>query len=552
MRQKYFFILLTIFAALGGLLFYWNTLNAPFERDEGEYAYSARLLLDGEMPYENSFLQKPPMIVYTYALALLISPTALWPPRLIALVFTVLSAVLIGAIAKKEYGSDAGIIAALVFVPMNAFPFLSPFAANTERFMQLPLLGLLALYVYRRENAGWRTFFLAGLFASLAFFYKQICALPAAFIFLFWILEKAKIWPFLKEKILSGIQKASGLFAKAPPPFQKFDFGKLVSSAKYILPAFFGFLAGTFLIFGYFILKGKLLFVWESAFDFNRYYVAQNDFFSSASYFSLFWKHWPILCLILIWFLARKLPRAGFYLALFFLSLISVTTSPIRHYFLLVIPFWAIIIGASLGELVLVLENRLRTKNHLRKNVPLFAVSTAILIVAALPAAGQFEKSPDEMNLWVYGVENPFDEARVAGQKLKEATRTNDRVFIAGSEPEILFYSQRKNVSRFDITYPFIINTPFREKYQKEAVAELEKNPPAAIIFSNLETSGFRQDDAPQIMSDYIDNLTQDDYVLEGAFIRRPDLSGYWKDSPLDTKEAMQATLLLYLKKSSQ
>ncbi len=66
------------------LLLRWNSFNAPFERDEGEYAYSARLLSHGEMPYEHSFLQKPPMIIYTYMVGQYISEGSIVIPRIFA------------------------------------------------------------------------------------------------------------------------------------------------------------------------------------------------------------------------------------------------------------------------------------------------------------------------------------------------------------------------------------------------------------------------------------------------------------------------------------
>ena len=47
------------------LLTQWNWFSMPFERDEGEYAYSAWLMKDGGVPYRDAFLQKPPMVVYT-------------------------------------------------------------------------------------------------------------------------------------------------------------------------------------------------------------------------------------------------------------------------------------------------------------------------------------------------------------------------------------------------------------------------------------------------------------------------------------------------------
>ncbi|MCR4280411.1 MAG: hypothetical protein NUV82_03245, partial [Candidatus Komeilibacteria bacterium] len=67
---------------------YWNSLLMPFERDEGEYAYNAWLLTQEISLYENSFLQKPPAITYVYWLGHKIAPFTVWPPRLLALLFT--------------------------------------------------------------------------------------------------------------------------------------------------------------------------------------------------------------------------------------------------------------------------------------------------------------------------------------------------------------------------------------------------------------------------------------------------------------------------------
>ena len=61
----------------------WSRYDAPLIRDEGEYAYAAQLLKHGLAPYEHSFLQKPPMVVYSYALAGTLAPHVFWAPRLL-------------------------------------------------------------------------------------------------------------------------------------------------------------------------------------------------------------------------------------------------------------------------------------------------------------------------------------------------------------------------------------------------------------------------------------------------------------------------------------
>src|SRR5208282_5191419 len=91
--------------ALLFLLLRWNNFNAPLTRDEGEYGYAARLLTSGHgLPYEHSFLQKPPMAAYTYALADLLAPDVYWFPRILAGVFAALATALLGYIARREFG----------------------------------------------------------------------------------------------------------------------------------------------------------------------------------------------------------------------------------------------------------------------------------------------------------------------------------------------------------------------------------------------------------------------------------------------------------------
>ena len=58
--------------------------NMPLERDEGEYAYAGWLLLHGGIPYEQAFIQKPPMVFYSYLLADRLLPQVSWSPRLLA------------------------------------------------------------------------------------------------------------------------------------------------------------------------------------------------------------------------------------------------------------------------------------------------------------------------------------------------------------------------------------------------------------------------------------------------------------------------------------
>src|ERR1035441_6355595 len=132
----------------------WNSFDAPLVRDEGEYAYAAQLLGRGLLPYEHSFLQKPPMVVYTYALSGALAPNVFWFPRVLAGLFAALATCLLGLIARLEFGPGLASLTMGLVTPMLLFPGLWQFTANTETFMLVPLLGTVAVYVVSRHRRG--------------------------------------------------------------------------------------------------------------------------------------------------------------------------------------------------------------------------------------------------------------------------------------------------------------------------------------------------------------------------------------------------------------
>ena len=132
----------------------------------------------GQLPYEHAFLQKPPMVVYTYALAGALAPNVFWFPRVLAGLFAALATCLLGLIARLEFGPGFALPTMWLVTPMLLFPGLWQFAANTEMFMLAPLLGTVAVYVVSRHRRGGPgAWFWAGLLGATTLRYKST-ALP--------------------------------------------------------------------------------------------------------------------------------------------------------------------------------------------------------------------------------------------------------------------------------------------------------------------------------------------------------------------------------------
>lgn len=506
-RLFLWFILILFF-----LLFHFNSFNAPFERDEGEYAYSAMILKDGFLPYKNSFLQKPPMIVYAYYLAQLINKKAFWPPRLLMALSTFLTMIIVGKIAKREWGESAQWIAMFLFVPMIMFPVLTPFAANTEKFMILPLVFLIYLFLKNKSSKKRLVWLVSGVLGSLTVFYKPISFPVIVVVFFFWIRDY-----FQREKNVRKVFALSLFFV----------IGFFITSLLILLP---------------FIVTRTLNYFFEAVIIFNSFYIKNfgNPLINLSNYLKKFFYYWYILIPLLIFPFFKRPKNFSFYVSLFFISFLTIFSSPMGHYYLQLIPFLTLMITGSLTEII----NLFKKDQQL-----LFQILLPMIIICFMiyPIKNQFYLTPEELNVWVYGRVNPFYEATIIGKIVKEKTLTNDYIFVAGSEPEIYFYSQRKSPTRFIITYPLNLNTPFRIKYQKEVVNDLTKKPPKIIVISQKQHSGLWDKNSPRIFLDFLNHLLDNQYQLIGGYFINKETEE-WK-TKLSDKEIKDCSFLVYQKK---
>ena len=472
------------------LYFHWGSFFAPFERDEGEYAYSAWLLRVGRVPYKESFLQKPPLIIYTYALGQLISNTALWPPRALAAIFTVVGIVLTGLIARKLYGELAGWIAIYFAVPLYSFPNLTALAANTEKFM-LPAIIALFLWHFvagdkalsRRAWLGWGTLF------ALSFFYKPIGVVLLAFLCVCRLFQERK-------------ENNYGI--------------------RYIGERVFLFALGVTLVASvslfYFYWTDSLVFLWEAAFEYNRLYA--QVYLANVSLrrcLSILWLivsgAWPIiLCLLGACLLRVK--HWLFLLICIAISYATVYSSPILHYYLLIMPFIAILAAGGLARL-----STCRIKQPQKQ-----ALLASFLVVLSLCAI----ISPYYDNLvadgkthvhWIYKWNNPFYESLVVADYIKQETKPEDKIFVAGSEPQIYYYAHRFCSNRFNITFPLSIETPKQLEYQRELLNNLRSDPPKMMVYSILRSSAAPINETLDRYREEFFELFGSKYVLEASYV---------------------------------
>jgi hypothetical protein len=143
----------------------------------------------------------------------------------------------------------------------------------------------------------------------------------------------------------------------------------------------------------------------------------------------------------------------------------------------------------------------------------------------------------------------PFTEALSVAKKLKEISQPEDRILIAGSEPEILYYSKRRSSTRFTIVYPLIIPTELAAPYQEQAIQQIERNPPQFVIHARNKTSWLFSKASPTKFPEFIEQLVKRDYTPVAGIIKS-DSGGDWVDNP-DPSKMDSCIIVLYKKNAS-
>ena len=489
----------------------WNSYNAPLTRDEGEYAYSAQMLELGVAPYEHAFFQKPPMVVYSYVFSFLFAPHTFWAPRVLAGVFVVAATILLGFIACLEFGEGVALPAMYLVTPMLLLPEIEQFAPNTEMFLLLPLVATVAIYSYSR-NYGHKApyIFAAGFLGVVAFFFKYTALPLLLFVYISWLIE---VWRL----------KTPGLLWR---------FGVSLT---------LGAITAATMALGYFLIQDGCARLWECTIRFNQYYAGSNNFGLAPlwSHLQNFWLNWWILFLIPCAIFLKPKPRIWFWIGMFAVAWLSTGNSLYGHYYILVMPFWALLSAVGIRALALHI-NEWST----RSSKWIGCLITIVVMLQVLrPDVPWLICSPARF-VEVKYAGYPFSESRIVAKRVAELSSGDDFVYVAGSEPEILYYAQRFSPTRFITSYALMIPTPLTQNYQQEAIRDLLTRPPSLIVYVNSSASWMRQEATPLEFFAFLNKFMLDSYERVGGYVI-DGTKERWVE-PLTDKELADSSLILF------
>lgn len=493
---------------ISGLIRY-RLVDVPLERDEGEYAYAGQLILDGVVPYQEVYNMKFPGIYGMYAVVMAVFGQTHQGIHFGLLLVNSMTIVFVFLLGKRLLNPSAAIIAAAVFAVLSVSQSVQGVFANAEHFVILfAVAGLWVLLKALADKSRWKLF-AAGVLLGLGFITKQhgvmFCLLAIVYLIFDGLTQKPVLWKLLMVRLL------------------------LLSTGMAVI------LAGLLLTMAWF---GVFEQFWFWTVEYARAYVAQVPFSQAGGIFinrfSGIFASAPLLWTIAglgvaVLPAARQIRRSDkcFMLLFFFFSFLAVCPGFFfrPHYFVLLLPAAAILCGAAIWILSQWLSDYFARR---------FSVGLAASVILAA-GIGQsvlhqfdylFRMSPFEVCRSTYSL-NPFYESIRIADYIRKHTTPKDRIAIFGSEPQILFYAQRRSACGYIYMYPLMEPHEYALQMQKNFIRQTESQNPSYCVLVNIPTSWLRKDASENLLIEWMNSYLQARYKIVGTVELFDDRSEY-------------------------
>jgi hypothetical protein len=525
-----------LLAVIAAILFLsvirFRIADVPLERDEGEYAYSGQLILQGFPPYQLTYNMKFPGTYYAYAAIMAILGQTAWGIHAGLAVVNAATILFLYFLAYRLLGDRmAAAISAIAFGFLSVDRgILGVFGHATHFVVLAAVTGLLVLLRALNSRKA-STFTAAGALLGLSVVMKQngLFFLGMGIGIAFWSgFGKAH------RNFRAGVRDSTLVTAGAAIPFASLC---LVLFVQGVLGRFW------FWTFQYAKEYVSLVSLWDGWWSFATTFrdITQANrwiWILAAAGFVLMW--------VVRWSSEIRI----FLTALLFASFVA--TCPgfyfRQHYFIMLLPALALFCGVAILSIERLLAGVVSRKTAHAMGVVVFVV--AIGSYTLHDSYYLFSMPSRQLSRSRYG-SNPFVEAPELSRYIQSHTDVGDRIAVLGSEPEIYFYANRKSATGYIYTYELFEDQKYSRRMQDEMIEEITAVHPKYVVFVRVATSWLPRDRTEKIVT-WSDAYLSECYSLAGmADIVSPAITRWvWDMDAANYKPQSKSVLFLFKAKT--
>ena len=491
-------------------------LDMPLERDEGEYAYAGQLILQGIPPYELAYNMKLPGTYYAYALGMAVFGQTAAGVHLTLLAVNALTIVFVFLLARKLFGTTAGLVACASYGVMAVSPSVLGLAVHATHFVVLFAVPAMLLLLRADETKRATNLFFSGLLYGLAFLMIQqgICFCLFGCMFLAWRAIQNK------SLISTGFAKSALVFG----------LGMILPFALFCLSCAFN---GDFRRFWFWTVMYArdyaTVMPWQEGMQHLTEHLQQTR--NVSQWFWLL----AAIGLPLAWLNKASRKQASFTVAVWLFSFLGTAAGLYfrGHYFVLVLPAFAVLIGMSVASLQRILSFG-RLKNVFR-TLPLILFGVILSWVIFYQAQAFFQLSPLRLSENLYQW-SPFVESIAVAGHIRENSAPDARVAVIGSEPEIYFLARRHSATGYIYTYALMEPQPAALDMQRDMIREIETNRPEYLVYVSHQLSWLFKPGSDRGILDWFKQYSGNGYEIEGFVHRNAagEVECIWDDAVKD------------------
>jgi hypothetical protein len=473
-------------------------LNVPLERDEGEYAYIAQLILDGIPPYAEAYNMKFPGIYFIYAGILWLFGQTDTAIHFCLLIVNLLSIILLFIFARKMYDSWVGVAAAGAYALLSISYHVQGFWANAEHFI-IPFIICANICLFNGIKKNQLSQFLfSGILFGCAALVKQHGAFFGIFGFI---------------ALLISLWQSGGINKKI--------------YWKHVLIYITGIIIPLFLCFLYLFYVGVLekFYLWTFTYakEYNSLNPVRDIRFNIIGYFFPLLRFASLMWIIAgVGFIALFSAKYNGQSCILILGLLiaGIVASSIGfyfrpHYFVLLLPAVALLFGVGIRSIFNFFSNA--TLRIVRIFPPVFIVSIAILGTIAAHWDVLYQFPPDRVTQTVYFF-NPFPYSTLIAKIIREKTTKEDRIAIIGNEPQYLFYSQRRSATSFIYFFSLVEEQLLAEQFRLEMIRQVESTSPKLLVYNQIQPEWYRKSKSMEEIDKWFFNYAEANYSLIARF----------------------------------